>query len=415
MIDSISRTEEVAAAAYRLATDGVLTRAYSWQAELYDALSTRQTETTTLLQTPTGAGKIEAVMVPALGFQRGGAPRRVFLVQQDGSTLDDALYRLVPYLKAMVKGDGVARTLCVEMDGEDGSLCRRFLPDGTEDPSVETNPLEADVDLVLSTFCRFRALFFGSGGIHVLPSQVVDTDGPPVRRDLFFFDEAHSYDAHTFAQFHRLVEFLYAEDGDIVAASATLSPAFAEELGFLDMQVVDEPVRPLMFSFQPTSDPLTVLEAEARRRYFQNSRVFGVTETTDDAETVHARLAPSYPHSVFLYHEQQPAETRRRLYAQLRELEKEGEGFLLLTTGAALETADLDATVLLTTLCLPENLIRRAGRVNRRGELHAAELVVLGEQFAPSARPLPSAEDYLTALRDESGTTFDASRWKAFV
>lgn len=414
MTDTVSGTE-IADAAYRLATDGAITQARLWQATLYDTLSHGQEETGKLLLTSTGVGKTEAVVIPALGLQRGGAPRRVFLIGPDSATLDDPLYRLAPYLRNMTAGDDTARTLCVEMAGEDGTLCRRFLPNGLEDPSVETNPLEADVDLVLSTFSRFRALFFGSGGVHALPARLIDTEAQPMRRDLFVFDEAHGYDVHSFSQFHRLAEFLYAEDSDVLVLSTTMSGAYAEELSFLDTETVSATTPPVTLSFLPTDNPLAALESEARRRYYQNGRVFGVTETPADAETLYARLAPSYPHSVYLYHEAQPAEARRRTYAQLRELEKEGEGYLLLTTGAAAEGADLDATVMLTTLAPPENLIRRAGRVNRRGDLPAAELVVVGETFAPAARFLPAQSEYLAALRGESGTAFEASRWKAFI
>ena len=73
-----------------------------------------------------------------------------------GSPLDDYLYRLVPYLKAFVQADETPRTLCLDLaedDGEgkdaEGNECRRFFADGSEDPHVVSNPLEADFDLIL--------------------------------------------------------------------------------------------------------------------------------------------------------------------------------------------------------------------------------------------------------------------------
>ena len=183
-------------------------------------------------------------MIPSLGFQRGGAPRRLFLIGPDGSPLDGHLYHLVPYLRAWVGADETPRTLCLDAveDEGDGNQCRRFFPDGTEDPHVETNPLEADVDLILTTFSRFQALFFGAGGVHALPSSLpMEDEEHPLRRDLFFFDEAHSYQTDAFARFHRLVEFLFAEDADVVVASTTMPAAFQEELSFLDATRVPEP------------------------------------------------------------------------------------------------------------------------------------------------------------------------------
>jgi len=413
---------DIASAAYRSTTDGALPTARPWQTDLYARLSRPDGDLGGLLLAPTGAGKTEAVVIPALGLRRGGAPRRLFLIGPDGSPLDDALYRLVPYLRSSVLADETARTLCLdatgadEGEGGDGNgesgattnVCRRFFPNGSEDPHVVTNPLEADVDLILTTLGRFGELFFGSGGVHALPAALADTDSDVPRRDLFFFDEAHGYGPEAFARFHRLVEFLFAEDLDVLVGSCTLPPAFAEELGFLD--TLPAPVgvlgTPPTLAYKPSPDPLALIESEVRRAYFQNSRVFAVTETIADALALHARLAPSYPHSVYLYHPALPAQARRLVYAQLRELEKEGEGYLLLTTGDALESSDLDATVLLSTLCPPENLIRRAGRCNRRGDLPSARVVL----FAPA-----QAADYLAALRAQTDLPFDPALWKAFI
>ena len=412
-------TEETANAAYRLASSGVLTAA-PWQAELYARLSEPDGDIGGLLLAGVGAGKIESVLIPALGVRQGGAPRRVFLIGPDGSPLDDYLYRSVPYLRAFVQADGAPRTVCLDIADEDslGNLCRRFFPDGTEDPQIVTNPLEGDVDLILTTFSRFRELFFGNGGVHALPTALIGSLEKP-RRDLFFFDEAHSYTDDAFSRFHRLLEFLFAEDMDVIAASSTMPPAFAEEMSFLEPLPAPliGPVPPRTLAYKPAADPLALIESEIRRSYFQNSRVFSVTETEAEAEALFSRLASAYPHNVYLYYAGQSADSRRRTYAQLRELEKEGEGYLLLTTGDALEASDLDATVLLSTLCPPENLIRRAGRCNRRGDLPAAQIVLFGDTLSPTARPLNAAQtlEYLSALRAQTGLPFDAQFWKAFI
>lgn len=423
METTVSETalSEIASAAYRLATDGAFFSARPWQAELYQRLANPEGGVGGLLLVPVAAGKIESVVIPALGVRRGGAPRRLFLIGPDDSPLDDYSLRLVPYLRAFVQADETARTCCLDhADGDNvGNQCRRFFPDGTEDPHVITNPLEADVDLILTTFSRFRQLFFGSGGVHALPSALLNPQLEAVRRDLFFFDEAQSYAPDDFAQFRRLTEYLFAEDMDVIVASSTLPSVYAEEMGFLETlpapTAAVQPPRTL--AYKPTAVPLSLMESEIRRAYYQNSRVFGVVETAADAETLFAHLAPSYPHGVYLYHADQPAGPRRRTYAQLRELEKEGEGYLLLTTGGALEAGDLDATVLLSTLCPPENLIRRAGRCNRRGDLPAAQIVLFGDTLSPASRPLSDSQaaEYLAALRAMTDLPFDPELWKAFI
>lgn len=63
----------------------------------------------------------------------------------------------------------------------------------------------------------------------------------------------------------------------------------------------------------------------------------------------------------------------------------------------------------------PENLIRRAGRCNRRADLPDAQITLVGSAFGASARALPTFEDYLADLRDQSGSPFNADFWKVFI
>jgi hypothetical protein len=415
---AVQNSAEVAAAAYRLTTDGAIIQPDQWQADLYALLSQPDPDAANLLLTPTGAGKTEAIVIPSLGLRRGGAPRRLFHISPDGSTLDDALYRLVPYLRAWVAADETPRTLCVEAaeDESDGNQCRRFFPDGSEDPHIVTNPLEADVDLILTTLTRFRALFFGAGGVHALPSALPIADAHhPQRRDLFFFDEAHSYQPDALTGFHRLVEFLYAEDADLIVASTTMPTTVQEEFSFLETLLAPPPKPHCTLWYRPAADPLTEIEARIRRADAARTQVIAVTETSADAETLFARLTDDNSSPRFLYHPEQPAETRRHIYAQLRERDKAGENFLLVTTGEALETSDLNAAVLLTTLCLPENLIRRAGRCHRRGTGTEGTMMMIGQNFSPFSRVLPQAAAYLSALQEQSGHLFEAEAWKAYI
>jgi hypothetical protein len=93
---AVQNSSEIAAAAYRLTTDGAITRPAPWQADLYAVLSRPDADAADLLLAPTGAGKTEAVIIPSLGLQRGGASRRLFHIHPDGANLDDPLHRLIP-------------------------------------------------------------------------------------------------------------------------------------------------------------------------------------------------------------------------------------------------------------------------------------------------------------------------------
>lgn len=417
---SVTNIADIATAAYRLHTGGMAFKATEWQAALYAHLSTRDSDAGYLLSTPTGAGKIEAVVIPALGLSRGGAPRRLFLIGPDDSPLDDYLYRLVPYIRASVAGDETPRTLCVDLLADNhigGNLCRRYFPSGAEDHSIERNPLEADVDLVLTTLSSFRALFFGGGGMHALRSNASPAPGLPVRRDMFYFDEAHRYDPDSFAQFHKLVEFLFAQDADIIVGTTTMPQSYQDEIGFLEsMDVTDQLFpRTLTIVYHSDSDIVAGMEREVRSAFPRNSRVIAATESVVDAQILHSRLAEMSPRNTYLYHPNQQSNIRLQTYGHLRELEKKGEGYLLFTTGGALESSDLDTSAVISSLCSPENLIRRAGRCNRRGEFQDAQIIVVGRQLSADTRVLPRAESYLGALAEYSGAAFDPEIWKAFI
>ena len=83
---------------------------------------------------------------------------------------------------------------------------------------------------------------------------------------------------------------------------------------FLELLASREPIPSVLpartLSYKPSdATHLTLIEAEIRRTYFQNSRVFGVTETRRRMpKRCYALLASSYPHSVYLYHAGQPAD-----------------------------------------------------------------------------------------------------------
>ena len=82
-----------------------------------------------------------------------------------------------------------------------------------------------------------------------------------------------------------------------------------------------------------------------------------------------------------------------------------------------METSDLDATVLISTLCPPENLIRRAGRCNRRGDLPDAKIVLVGAQIEHASRTLNLTQSsaYLANLRAAQDILFIPEEWRRFI
>jgi len=401
--------------AFRQATDGRIAEARDWQASVYSRLADPEHDAGFLLLTPAASGKMEAVLVPAVGLQRGGGPRHVFIIGADGSPLDDCVLRVTPYLKAWAAADQVSRTIYIDSEdtGQDGNAVR-FDPDGSVDSDIAISPLESDVDVVVTTFGRFLDLFFGNGGVHGLPSSLPLPYETEIRRDLFFFDEAHSYASVQFSQFLRLVEFLFAEDTDIVVSSSTMSPGFEEELSFLEKIVVPAPALPVRLTYHPSEDALAALAADAAGRDLSTGRTVIVVETAAQADVVIAALPPTLQGSALRYLPGSKPDQRRKEYAALL---AKTEPYLLITTGGYLESSNLDFDTVLGTLCLPESLILRAGRCNRFGRPTQGELIVHGQMLEGTRRVLNKAQQsgYLEALATCNGTVFEPSTWKAFI
>jgi CRISPR-associated endonuclease/helicase Cas3 len=410
-------------------TESITNQTQTWQDALYGQLSAQNSEAGYLLTTPTGGVcKTDTVVIPALGLGTSGPARRLFLICHDGVTLDHHLFRLVPLLRESAITNEVPRTLYLDTPEteETGQTCVRFCPDGSEDRTIALNPLEADVDVVLTTLSRFGDLFFGAGGVHGLPLPFMPDDGSHVRRDLFFFDEAHDYDHDSFLRFQRLVKFLFAQDKDIVVASSTMPAHYRDDLSFLDpIEVGKEHAlhHSRTITWMPAQRPLLTIKNEVRRAFHGNEKVFAVLERTVDAEQVYERIVHSVAShgqrtdNVFLYHHRQPSDVRRAIYARLTELDKQDQGYVLMTTGRAIETTDLDATVLVSSFCPPENLILRAGRCNRRIGDPTGRLIIVGEELDRWARPLSArmASEYTDALAQQQDSPFDADYWKRFI
>ncbi|MGO8670666.1 MAG: hypothetical protein ACLQVD_04785 [Capsulimonadaceae bacterium] len=402
----------ISTAAYRLASDGSITEPHPFQVDLYERLANGATDAGLLVMSPTGAGRTEGIIIPSLGLQRGGAPRRVLIVVRDGCPLDDYVVRLHRYLKAWAAADEVARTVYVD-EGHDAKAIR-YTADGLVEYEIATSPLEADVDVVLTSFERFLDLFFGSGGVHGLPSALKFDDTQRIRRDLFFFDEAQPYAMDRFAQFLRLVEFLFARDADIIVGSSTLPEGFAEELSFLEKITVQSPPVAVNVEWIATDRVTEAMAREAADRHSPNGRIVVAARDEAQAGEIVGCLPVRLRGAVTYYGADISSSERRQILGRLRAAESSS---LVVTTGAVLQGADLDFETVITGLCLPEHWILRAGRCNRHGRLNAGQLVVVGNSLAAEERTLNASQlgDYVAALTSIGTTKFDPLVWKKYI
>ncbi len=427
--------------AFQVVTEGWISTPNDLQQALFPRLMTQDTG----LLIPTGprAGRFEAIVIPSLlGMRVDAAAHRLFIIGPDGSPLDDYIYRLSTYVRALTVSDGVERTVWYE-EPMRAPIARRYQADGSFVNGAADHPFSEDVDIVVMPFSHFRSLFFSSGGVYGVPEVFgfdKDSASEMAPRGLFYFDEAYGASRDQRIEFVRLVEFLFAQDLDIVVGASSLTPSLEEELAFLEPLFLPEaqvqPERRLQYTEVLGEDEtLARMEQAVRQSYFQNSRVIvalnctanpnslelGVLPSVEERlATLHARLVAAYPSNVYLYSTDSSRSVRTQVYAQLRELEKEGEGYLLLTDGPALEVSDLDATILITEPCDALSLVRRAGRCNRRGDNPGDDslLHVIGDaSLAHASDSGALGKAYLSALRaaSDAPVPFKADAWKRLI
>jgi CRISPR-associated endonuclease/helicase Cas3 len=375
-----------------------------------------------LLEAPTGSGKTEAVLVPAL---TDPTPRRLFLIYPSRSLIEDQVARLEEKVMPKVSADGGHKALVIDhgaeserqvwVDGEKRLTQRRHLYDG---------------DVIVTTLDKFLYRFFGYGGqtkSYIFPFRIHHGAQAP----LFCFDEAHSYDDIAFGNFVDLVRALYLKGLELVVMTATLPPAHRATLDFLEeLNFADGPNVQRLTDFYRTRYPgrvhpgkrlscvsadgglMEMLIAQAEAHYRPGQRAIIVAEEVRAAAAVYATLCNEYGEKVLLYHGRLPHAVRRETYRKLKERDDQGDvgpGYLLVTTSAIEVGCDLDAHTLITEVCNPEQLIQRAGRCNRRETIPNAQLIVVGEHIKPYLRSLSEDDEavYLATLQAQDGETFD--------
>ena len=122
-----------------------------------------------------------------------------------------------------------------------------------------------------------------------------------------------------------------------------------------------------------------------------------------EVEKLYESMASSYV-DVFRYHRDVRESDRLACYATIKRRESSGEGYLLIAEGSALEQSDLNASAVITGLCAPELLLRRAGHCNRRYEDQPGTVIVVGDRSNYAGRVL--SPDRMNAYLEylEAGT-----------
>jgi len=354
-----------------------------------------------LLKSPTGSGKTEAVLIPSLA-----TGRRLFMIFPTRSLVEDQIGRIAEKLLKL-SAAGKRYALVVDTGGQ--SQRRVFLnTKEITDQQFNSRRHLYDGDVIITTLDKFLYRFFGFGDErkgYIFPFRIFNG----LKRNLFVFDEAHAYEDTAFTNFLRLIKALYVANLDVVLMTATMPESYAKEFDFLDTldKLAHQKPFPKTLRYFPTekSQLIEKVITEAEARANEKKRLIVTLETVEDAISVWQKLGKP-----LLYHGRLDNDQRKKVYAELKQRESSGEGYVLVTTSAIEVGCDLNADYLISEICNPASLIQRAGRCNRRNDRENAEVVVIGNGIEDFVREISKENEqvFITRLQEKSGLAFAA-------
>jgi len=383
------------------------------QKEVFDAIYDPDNEKypAILLKAPTGTGKTESVVFPALA-----SGYRLILPLPARSLLDDQKKRIEKYLKDFSEiYSGREFSLVVDT----GSQMYRYIYKNGEEQPKRTQNLRRHLykaDIILTTLDKFLYRYFAFGDRQksfIFPLRINEAVSHR-KKTLICFDEAHSYDKIAFTNFQSLVQSLYEAGRSLVLMTATMPPQLEEYFDYLQVfdytnQSTNAPQRHFVWlshiaSYQKNEDDekdfsdfqeqvTQIILKEWHSQ--QNCRILAVVETVRDAAEIYRKLRnrlgtnkDGKDRFLFLYHGRIADQLRPDIYKDIKQRDDNQKPYIVVTTRAIEVGCDLNAEILISQLCPPENLIQRVGRCNRRGNVANAKVLVVGHEIPEFANTL---------------------------
>ena len=386
------------------------------QEEVFNKITTEE-HPACIVKAPTGKGKLEAILFPALikNF-------RLILPLPAKSLLQDHQQRVEKYLKRFSKLY-LQREFFLVIDT--GSQMKRYLyKDGNEKQLKVSNPRRHlyKGDVILTTLDKFIYRYFSFGDTNknfVFPLRIngkIDN-----RETLICFDEAHSYENLAFTNFKSLIDSLYEGGRSLILMTATMPKELVQQFDYLADDVIDYVDNPKNAAKLDSTqhhksfkwlkdikrdnkhpDPFQTEFTNIILEQWQakpNTRIIAVVETVKDAAAIYQNIkkklkidTKNQDNYLFLYHGRIEEKLRPEIYHKLKDRDSENRKYILITTSAIEVGCDLNSEILISQICPPENLIQRVGRCNRNGKVKDAKVILIGDRIP----------EYINTL-DESG------------
>ena len=392
---------------------------HSFQLEAWQHIVPQNPHKNTIIAAGTGSGKTEAALLPALA-----TGKRLILNFPTKALLQDQRERVVDLWCKM-------KNQCTE--------------EADKHIAVDTGD-EDDVsyyyaDIILTNLDKFLYRMFGYGKrrfSYLFPYRIAGMGDN--RKSLLIFDEAHAYEETIFSHFWFVLKKLtYERRVQTVLLSATLPTDFVKALRDPERKyfprpvserdffhvVEDKEIRTGQVFFDGSIPSGTEAIDKSWDAYTQGKRVILVVrrvvkpatdeESDSSGHTLHEvweqlcikasetdrkneiarREDGSVIGSILTYHGHQLPSYRKFVLDRLKELDKDEQPYLLLTTSAMEVGVDVSCEVMVTDLCEPDSFVQRIGRCARRkGEKGQVSVI----ETSPAPPRTANFRDYLQEL-----------------
>jgi len=377
---------------------------YDHQVKTWEKLNA---ERNVILSAGTGAGKTEAVLLPAMARKN-----RVILVYPTKALLQDQVSRILRLWEVVQEKPQVGHISVDTGDESDETLFR--------------------ADVILTTIDKLLYRVFGYGSSrwgYIYPWRIVQS---PQKKTLLVFDEAHTYDEIPLTHFLFLLDKLTYENRiQTVVLSATLPSTFVEYLQDAQNRVFPRDSTEGDFFEIITEKPDDVTRGEVQYRGHLGSvdevvekavgaykdgqqaiivvnKVYPTKEETAKGfsvkeiwEALQGKLGNAGIEGLILYHGHQSPGQRRKFLKKLQELDasrRDGKKpYILVTTSAFEVGVDVSCDIMLTEVCNPDAFVQRIGRCARRSNEHG-EIYTFGDISPNALSEEKEAQDKLMDL-----------------